>query len=516
MFVFKNWFYCYIKFLLIIVAFCLSLVAEAAITVSSNKMTLFTISRGEECCITEHIDLGGETLVIPEDCCLVFKNGSICNGSVIFQNTKLKGRIALYNISCSGSIRNKILRISWFQGSMLSLKNIDLSGHVLALDKDIVLDSPLILNHVNGFKLDGKGNRVETGNVDSFVHYVSSCSNIEVCNVNYYGTIYSNFFSGYVEKGSGTMSKVSVHDNYVETCRLGISFNADESSSFSNSDCYNNTVIMNNPSDKVGCYGIHLANIHHCRIYNNYVTGANRHAIYHAYGSYNEISRNILENNKPNSSDDNSVVHIIRKSQHVKFFKNIFRNNGGAALVCCSHAMESGAENGDCDDIEITDNTFYDDGTNNQFRRFIIIGTNSADGYFTKNIVIKNNKFTRKDSNKGSFINIFNVVGLDIIDNDFIDISENNPTNGYTDVIAFNKVKDCTITKNIVISDNTFSMNHINPSLYFLSFDVGYHSYRNETIRCSDNNFKRYREGNYRLTTIDCSINAEFLPNVKF
>lgn len=63
--------------------------------------------------VNDAFDLVGDTLVIPEDCRLRFKNGGIRNGCLVFKNTELKGKI---HIDCDlkGSLQNEVINLDWF------------------------------------------------------------------------------------------------------------------------------------------------------------------------------------------------------------------------------------------------------------------------------------------------------------------------------------------------------------------------------------------------------------------
>ena len=63
--------------------------------------------------IKRTINLNGKQIVIPDGCTLVFKNGIIKNGMIVFQNTMLAGNV---NIRCDvkGNILNDTLKTDWF------------------------------------------------------------------------------------------------------------------------------------------------------------------------------------------------------------------------------------------------------------------------------------------------------------------------------------------------------------------------------------------------------------------
>ena len=62
--------------------------------------------------INNDIDLGGETLTIPANCTLDFYGGGrITNGTVVFQDTSIKGDAKLF-VSASGTIANTSISLN--------------------------------------------------------------------------------------------------------------------------------------------------------------------------------------------------------------------------------------------------------------------------------------------------------------------------------------------------------------------------------------------------------------------
>lgn len=63
--------------------------------------------------IKKTINLKGSKITIPNNCTLLFEKGSIKNGTIVFQNTKLDGNV---NVRCNieGNIVNETVRTDWF------------------------------------------------------------------------------------------------------------------------------------------------------------------------------------------------------------------------------------------------------------------------------------------------------------------------------------------------------------------------------------------------------------------
>lgn len=63
--------------------------------------------------IVNDIDLGNVVLTIPTGCTLDFQGGSFTNGTIVFQNTTIKGDAKLF-VSASGTIANTSISLNWF------------------------------------------------------------------------------------------------------------------------------------------------------------------------------------------------------------------------------------------------------------------------------------------------------------------------------------------------------------------------------------------------------------------
>ena len=63
--------------------------------------------------IKKIINLKGKQLTIPNNCTLLFEKGSIKNGTIVFQNTKLDGNVII-RCNVKGNIVNETVRTDWF------------------------------------------------------------------------------------------------------------------------------------------------------------------------------------------------------------------------------------------------------------------------------------------------------------------------------------------------------------------------------------------------------------------
>jgi len=85
--------------------------------------------------IKGEFDLNNDSVTIPNNCTLLFKNGSIINGTVTLQNTKLDGEVKFNNVTISGSCTNDLLTPQMF-GAYPSLNETESNKtqHTLAFE----------------------------------------------------------------------------------------------------------------------------------------------------------------------------------------------------------------------------------------------------------------------------------------------------------------------------------------------------------------------------------------------
>ena len=133
--------------------------------------------------ITKDIDLGGETLTIPEGCTLDFQGGSFSNGVIVYSNTLLKNNVLLYNCNVKGSVANAIVQ-DFYYGQKEDLTDlipsiIQYNAKHIILNKDYILSDCLIIEQ------------------DDIT--ISSCSNVTISS--------KNELSGIVVSGNNCLVK---------------------------------------------------------------------------------------------------------------------------------------------------------------------------------------------------------------------------------------------------------------------------------------------------------------------
>ena len=122
-------------------------------------------------------DLGGATVVVPENCILKFNGGTITNGTIVGNNTQLECEDGCLNVVLDGSIRNKKIHGEWFgikagydcidsnntifeQYLVPSIENIELDypsvPKVLVIDTDFNYSYPLVLSGKTNIEFNGQ------------------------------------------------------------------------------------------------------------------------------------------------------------------------------------------------------------------------------------------------------------------------------------------------------------------------------------------------------------------------
>lgn len=105
--------------------------------------------------IVETVDLGGETLTIPENCTLEFAGGNISNGTIIGDNTKIEAGLnkIFETIEISGTWNINEVYPEWF-----GAKNDGTTDSTTAFNKILKFNSKVVLSKgtyvVNGWDID--------------------------------------------------------------------------------------------------------------------------------------------------------------------------------------------------------------------------------------------------------------------------------------------------------------------------------------------------------------------------
>ncbi len=157
------------------------------------------IRRANTIVVESEIDLKGKTIKLPSKTKLLFNGGSINNGKIVFDRTRLDGDVKIYS-QVAGSIANKLVYLNWFlkDNDLDVLYNtgvFSLTGmkemHLYALDYVISVRSMTYGISVKNIIIDGegcvitakKGGRV----IDSLLPF-KNCEKITIKNINLYGS----------------------------------------------------------------------------------------------------------------------------------------------------------------------------------------------------------------------------------------------------------------------------------------------------------------------------------------
>lgn len=129
-----------IRFVTSIVLVLVSSVASGAVDIfTDNKPVTISSSRNifkemslpyKTYVIKRTINLNGKLIVIPNSSTLVFKNGVIKNGMIVFQNTMLAGNVKI-RCHVKGNILNDTLKTDWFVDGSSAGKQIHDSSNLI-------------------------------------------------------------------------------------------------------------------------------------------------------------------------------------------------------------------------------------------------------------------------------------------------------------------------------------------------------------------------------------------------
>ncbi|MBO7692860.1 MAG: right-handed parallel beta-helix repeat-containing protein [Methanobrevibacter sp.] len=351
-------------------------------------------------------DLDNASVTIPAGCVLKFNGGKVTNGY-------LQGKLA-----------NDEIYLSWFNGSVAALSKLDLSNSTVIFDINVVFDGTFVLKDVSHLKIEGNKKTITRAS-GSFFLCQGVVNDIEVCNFRCNGNLNGDFFAMSTNTVS---SNINVHDNHIETIRTGISFNAHNRNENENGSCENciaenNTVIGNHISNSVQYYGIHLANANNCVVRGNVIKRVGRHSIYHAYGHYNEISENTIEENGYGIDTAHyPALNIIRDSKHIIVRNNVFRNNNGPDVQIMGAAYDSDVTlplDTNVNGVNVYGNSFYHSVQMSWPGKYNIVVGRPSDNYNTENVVIAENTFVKSSVSGKYAVHIETVKNVNILKNDF-------------------------------------------------------------------------------------------------
>lgn len=107
------------------------------ILVLKNRRSLNNIGGNYNVLVLKHrINLKGEILMLPKDCCVKYEGGYFVNGSLVLRNNSLEGKVRIQT-PVSGIVKNDTIRAEWFTNSEHVLANLFniAEGKVVLFDK---------------------------------------------------------------------------------------------------------------------------------------------------------------------------------------------------------------------------------------------------------------------------------------------------------------------------------------------------------------------------------------------
>lgn len=120
--------------------------------------------------INKHIDLKGKTIVVPANCTLQFENGSISNGAIIGNNTKITANTEniFKNIIIKGSWKLNIIYSKWFDFKQDKSDNIINFRNMMTLAKSDILTHIYIEEgefYTSTWQTDESNEYIKTGGI---------------------------------------------------------------------------------------------------------------------------------------------------------------------------------------------------------------------------------------------------------------------------------------------------------------------------------------------------------------
>ena len=460
--------------------------------------------------VTTDYTMNGATLIF-NGMTILFNGGTISNVTMQLSNCTLSG-VATHSINATvvGTLTNSTIYSSWF--TRIGQMKFNYTGKTINFDENATIldeDDTVKIDQVNHVTFNGMFNTF-TCHANFFEIY-DNCSYIEIkkfvavaqgapdygclsdvisfvrLGTRIYGEedeIYALYEQAYPRYS------INVLHNSISYFNVGISLGADVGAKVVVSNVYENSISYTKGTEAGFGYGIHLANAYGCKVYDNNLYRTTRHAIYHAWGSGNEITDNTitdhwygigLPENSPELVDQPSralyktraAVAVYRKSTSVLVSGNTFINSYNSS-ICLTPNPEAIAQiqdirpYGQMNDIRLLNNTFTHTGPHdasdsniNHKHPAIKVGgaMNSAEiqaGYLINTVKIKNNIFSVSNSDFLTFCHIYQCFNLEIIENTITFSSYPFNSDIIHLLVAFNNANVGLLTMDINASGNVF------------------------------------------------------------
>lgn len=478
--------------------------------------------------ITKDIDLKGETLTIPEGCTLDFQGGSLSNGTVvgngtrivtaphIFNNIIIKGdwNIDYLNSNIFKNIHEENVLVQLFaltsnniynkvdiQGDFIvssphdvngilkvkSNTDINIKGSISLKANSFVKVFVFEIKNVSNISINGGiiiGDRLEhqgtTGEHGHGIYIYGNCHNISISN-----TIIKNCWGdGLAIGGSGIAYNVFVDNVEIDYCRRqGISIIGGDNVVVKNSKITNIEGTAPEAAIDIEPNGdTYVNNV----ILDNIVVNTKKRGVIILIGSMpdNVIANNIkITNSSIISTEDTAIVVDSSNTKNVNISNNTIQGSTGSILL-----------NNWSSNIQIKNNNIvsyescvllqsYKNGNNlivvdNRFEGNLCVG-----GYITGELhVIKNNSFNVKYG----FQNLTNsIVESNIINCEVLCYKDGANNNKFGDNIinASATLFEATSSYPLLFTNNKFNNNNINTAYLYVTKWEGL-IFNNNTINC--------------------------------
>lgn len=435
--------------------------------------------------ITQDIDLGNGILTIPSGCTLDFQGGSIINGIIVGNNTKIKAgleKIFNTNIILSKSWDVEGLYPEWF-GAIPYKKNIINNITSSIFINGNIKESNNAFITINNVLINTNVHTVLLNNL----YYITN--GIDICITEYYNT-------GVTFIGNGTDTGFIVQMNNNNATALSI--NNNKNNTISQSDyLFNFSIYITNNSNLKSALSLYNTIRSTCRDIKIYGGYANfQKGLFHIHSAKNQnVFQNIFDGCVGMNTTTGGGLHYSQDTYQptLQSISNcVFASLGGAGIeseptditgggfggIITANELEGNAKGAiaisSVYNLSVTNNYFeFADYSNitNYFENvppaiftFGIISSNNK-GYITNvyNLTISNNQFgSPKGSIEYAFIFNSSVTGGRTFNVRIINNIINNNISDNIGCKYITKIQNC---YNVVISNNQFVVNYsdVNP-----------------------------------------------------
>lgn len=130
-------------------------------------------------------DLGGGTFTMPSGCVLKFIGGTIFNGTLVLNSTRLDGDVKIL-CDMSGTMANRTLYSSWNNSVPLSVANAKALGSGICVDMSATLSAPLSFFGMKEVEIRGTITNSETNYIEiGYTATQAESTSVDIWNASY-------------------------------------------------------------------------------------------------------------------------------------------------------------------------------------------------------------------------------------------------------------------------------------------------------------------------------------------